>query len=116
MISSSSDGRVRRAIASEVVNLGIILSPVKPKTQKLVFTVSLFDAQHYKNCTSNVGDDNFFKPKTLENFEQVVVSASVLTFQKKQFWFKFRFSKIWISRCQFQFEFPKFPLKPGFQV
>ena len=46
MISSSSDGRVRRAIALEVVNWGIILSPVKPKTQKLVFTASPFDAQH----------------------------------------------------------------------
>ena len=46
MISSSSDGRVRRATASEVVNLGIIPSLVKPKTQKLVFTASLFDAQH----------------------------------------------------------------------
>ena len=45
-ISSSSDGRVRRAIASEVVNLGIITSSVKPRTQKLVFTASLFDAQH----------------------------------------------------------------------
>ena len=45
MISSSSYGRVRRAIASEVVDLGMILSPVKPKTQKLVFTASLFDAQ-----------------------------------------------------------------------
>ena len=45
MISSSSDGRVRRAIASEVVDLGMIPSPVKPKTQKLVFTTSLFDAQ-----------------------------------------------------------------------
>ena len=45
MISSSSDGRVRRAIASEVVDWGIIPSPVKPKTQKFVFTASLFDAQ-----------------------------------------------------------------------
>ena len=45
MISSSSDGRVRRAIASEVVDLGMIASPAKPKTQKLVFTASLFDAQ-----------------------------------------------------------------------
>ena len=44
-ISSSSDGRVKRAIASEVVDLGIIPSPVKLKTQKLVFTASLFDAQ-----------------------------------------------------------------------
>ena len=45
MISSSSDGRVRRAIASEFVDLGMIASPVKPKTQKLVFTASPFDAQ-----------------------------------------------------------------------
>ena len=34
MISSSSDGQVRRAIASEVVDLGMIPSKVKPKTQK----------------------------------------------------------------------------------
>ena len=45
MISSSSDGRVRRAIASEVVDYGMIPNPEKPKTQKLVFTASLFDAQ-----------------------------------------------------------------------
>ena len=45
--SRSSDGRVRRAIASEVVDLDTIdPNPVKPKTQKLVFTASLFDAQH----------------------------------------------------------------------
>ena len=42
MISIRSDGRVRRAIiASEVVDLGIISSPVKPKTQKFVFTALL---------------------------------------------------------------------------
>ena len=34
MISSSLDGQVRRTIASEVVDLGMIPSPVKPKTQK----------------------------------------------------------------------------------
>ena len=46
MISSSSDGRLRRAnIASDIVDLGVIPSPVKPKTQKLVSTASLFDAQ-----------------------------------------------------------------------
>ena len=45
MISSSSDDRMRKAIASEVVDLGMIPSPVNPKTQKLVFTASLFDAQ-----------------------------------------------------------------------
>ena len=60
MISSSSDGRVRRAISSKVVDLGIISSPVKPKTQKLVFTASLFDAQHQRNCTNNEGDDDDF--------------------------------------------------------
>ena len=41
MISSRSDGRVRRVIASEVVDLGIIPSLMKPKTQKLVFTARL---------------------------------------------------------------------------
>ena len=45
MISSSADGRVRKAIASEVVDLGMIPNLIKPKTQKLVFTASLFDAQ-----------------------------------------------------------------------
>ena len=59
MINSNLDGRVRRAIASEVVDLGIIPSPVKAKTQKLVFTASLFDAQHLRNCASKDGDDNF---------------------------------------------------------
>ena len=33
-ISGSSDGRVRGAIASELVDFGIIPSSVKPKTQK----------------------------------------------------------------------------------
>ena len=46
MIRSSSDGRVKRAFASEVVDLGIIPSLVKRKTQKLVFTASSFYAQH----------------------------------------------------------------------
>ena len=45
IISGSSDGRVLRAITSEVVDLGMVPSPVKPKTQKLVLTASLFDAQ-----------------------------------------------------------------------
>ena len=45
MISNSSDGRVRRAIASKILDLGMIPSPMKPKTQKLVFTASPFDAQ-----------------------------------------------------------------------
>ena len=34
------------AIASEVVDLGMIPSPVTPNSQKLVFTASLFNAQH----------------------------------------------------------------------
>ena len=34
MISSGSDGRVRRAIASEVVDLGFIPNLVKPKAEK----------------------------------------------------------------------------------
>ena len=59
MISSSSDGRVRRAIVLEVVDLSIITSPVKPKSQKLVFTASLFDAQHQRNCAGKNDDDNF---------------------------------------------------------
>ena len=46
MISNMSDGGVRREMTSEVVDLGIITSPVKPKTQKLVCKASLFDAQH----------------------------------------------------------------------
>ena len=58
MISNSSDGRVRRAIASEVVDLGMIPSPMKPKTQKLVFTASPFDAQRYRNCAGKDGDDH----------------------------------------------------------
>ena len=45
MISSRSVGRVRRAIALEVVDLGMIPSLMKPTTQKLVLTASLFDAQ-----------------------------------------------------------------------
>ena len=59
MISSKSDGRVRRAIASEVVDLGIIPSLVKPKTQKFVSTAFLFNAQHERNCSGNHGDDDF---------------------------------------------------------
>ena len=82
MISSNSDGRVKRAIASEVVDLGVISNPVKPKTQKLVFTASLFDAQHQRNC-SGMMVMTISKPKTLENSEQVLVSVSILTFQEK---------------------------------
>ena len=37
MISSSSDGGVRRAITSKVVDFYVIPSPMKSKTQKLVY-------------------------------------------------------------------------------
>ena len=50
VISSSSDSQVRRVIASEVVDLSMIPSPMKPKTQKLVFTASPFDAPRKRNC------------------------------------------------------------------
>ena len=46
MISSRLDGRVSKAIASEVDHLGLIPSPAKPKAHKLVFTASIFDTQH----------------------------------------------------------------------
>ena len=82
MISSNSDGRVRRAIASKIVDLGIIPNPVKPKTQKLVFTASVFDAQHQRN-RSGMMVMTILKPKTLENSEQVLISVLVLTFREK---------------------------------
>ena len=47
---------MRGAIASEVDDLGTIPSPVKPNSQKFVFTASLFDAQR---CAGKDGDDNF---------------------------------------------------------
>ena len=43
---NSSDGRVVRASASGALDVGLIPSRVKPVTVKLVFTASLFDAQH----------------------------------------------------------------------
>ena len=42
----SLDGRVVRASAFATVDSGLIPSRVKPMTLKLVFTASLFDAQH----------------------------------------------------------------------
>ena len=54
-----------------------------------------------------------FKPKTSENFEEVLASVSLLTFQEKRSWFKFRFLKVWLNKCQFWFQ--KFSLKPGFR-
>ena len=41
MISSSSDGRVRRAIASEVVDLGVIPSPVKSQLHYLTLSIKI---------------------------------------------------------------------------
>ena len=46
IIISSSDGRVSRAIALKVVDLGLIPSSVKPKIRKLVFATSVLDTQH----------------------------------------------------------------------
>ena len=41
-----SSGRVNEAFTFENVDLGLILSRVKPLTLKLVVTASLLDAQH----------------------------------------------------------------------
>ena len=82
MISSSSDGRVRKAIASEVVDLGMITSPVKPKTQELVFhSQLLYSTLSVKGTVLVRMVMTIFK--TLENFKQVLVSVSVLTFQER---------------------------------
>ena len=45
-LNTSSDGRVVRASALGVEDLGLIPSRVKPMTLTLVFTASLLDAQH----------------------------------------------------------------------
>ena len=45
---NSLDGPVDRASASGAVVSGLIPSRVKPMTLKLVFTVSLLDAQQYR--------------------------------------------------------------------
>ena len=58
MISSSSDGQLIRGIASEAVAWGIISTPVKLRTQKSVFTASIFVAQQ-RNCSGKDGDGNF---------------------------------------------------------
>ena len=50
----SSDGRVVRASSfGDVVDLGLIPSRVKPITLKLVFTVSLLDAQRLRDSVEN---------------------------------------------------------------
>ena len=46
VIYNSSDGRVVSTFATGAVDSGLIPSRVKPMTLKLVFTTSLFDAQH----------------------------------------------------------------------
>ena len=38
-----------RAFASGAVHCGLILSPIKPMTLQLTFTVSLLNAQHQKD-------------------------------------------------------------------
>ena len=49
----SSDGRVVRASASAAVDRGLIPSLVIPVTLKLPFTVSLLDAQHYRDSVES---------------------------------------------------------------
>ena len=49
---TTHDGRVVRASASRAAASGLIPSWVKPMTLKLVFTVSLLDAQHNKDTTT----------------------------------------------------------------
>ena len=68
MISSRSDGQVRRAIASEVVDLGMIPNLMKPKTQKLVFTASLFDACSIKETVLVMMVMTIFKTQNLRKF------------------------------------------------
>ena len=86
MISSSSDGRVRRAIASKFIDLGIISSPVKPKTQKLVITAFLPYTLSVKETVLVMTVMTSFKTQPLENFEQDLVSVLVLAFQEKTVW------------------------------
>ena len=50
---SSSNSRVVRASASGAVDLGLIPSLVKPMPLELLFTVSPFDAQHYRDSAEN---------------------------------------------------------------
>ena len=50
---NSSDGEVVRASASGAIDLGLIPSQVKPMTLKMVFTASLLDAQHERDCVEN---------------------------------------------------------------
>ena len=47
------DGQVVKASASRAVDLGLILSRVKPMTLKLVFTASLLDVQHLRDSVEN---------------------------------------------------------------
>ena len=50
---SSSDGQVKSASSSGSVDSGLIPSRIKPMTLKLLFTASLFGAQHNKNRVKN---------------------------------------------------------------
>ena len=72
---------MRRAIASEVVNLGII--PLKPKTQKLIFSQLLYLTLSVKRTALVMLVMTIFKTQNLKNFEQVLVSVSVLKFEEK---------------------------------
>ena len=51
--NNSSDGRVVRAFTPGAVDVGLLLTQVKPMTLKLVFTVSLLDIQHQRYSVEN---------------------------------------------------------------
>ena len=53
MALHSSDDRLVIAFVSRAVNAGLIPSRVKQVTTKLVFTGSLLDAQHERDCVEN---------------------------------------------------------------
>ena len=61
-ILNSSDGRVVRAFASGAVDSGLIPTLVKPMTLKLVFTVSMLDAQHLRDSVENKPASLFVVP------------------------------------------------------
>ena len=58
MISSSSDGRIRGAIASEAVDLGIIPSP-ESKVLKISIHSFSISRSALNSTGGNVSDDNF---------------------------------------------------------
>ena len=61
---------------------GLIPSPVKPKTQTLVFLAYIFDAQHYKNDAVDDGDEKFFNLKpVMESSTQLPRTSTAKNFE-----------------------------------